>query len=295
MKWLSFARGGRPSWGAATAGGVVDWGARRPELPTLRSALRAGALAALAEQSAALSPDAALGELALLPPVPDPQKIICIGVNYADRPDEYRADATAPPRPAPRYPSVFMRSRESLVGCGQPLCIPLESAQLDYEGEIAIVIGREGRRIAPERAREHIAGLTIMNEGSLRDYLRHGQFNVTPGKNFERSGSLGPWLVSADELDPLGALRVRTRVNGELRQDDTTEHLLFPFAYLLHYLSSFFRLQPGDVIATGTPSGAGARFEPPRYLRPGDRVEVEVDGIGVLHNPVASEAEPLAA
>jgi len=177
-----------------------------------------------------------------------------------------------------------------LTGHRQPLVKPLESDQLDYEGEIALIIGREGRRIPEQQAHEHIAGLTLMNEGSVRDWLRHAKFNVTQGKNFEQSGSLGPWLVTVDELDPMGELRLRTVVNGEVRQDDTTANLMFPFRYLIHYLSTFYRLQPGDVIATGTPGGSGARLEPPRYLTAGDTVEVTVEEIGTLCNTVVAEA-----
>jgi 5-carboxymethyl-2-hydroxymuconate isomerase len=182
-----------------------------------------------------------------------------------------------------------MRSRESLVGHGALIMDPPESDQLDYEGEIVIVIGRQGRRIAEKNAHEHIAGLTIMNEGSVRDFLRHAKFNVTQGKNFARSGALGPWLVTADELDPMSELRVITRVNGEERQNDTTDNLMFPFACLISYLSIFYQLQPGDIIATGTPNGAGARFDPPKYLRAGDSVAVEVPGVGTLRNEVATE------
>ena len=182
-----------------------------------------------------------------------------------------------------------MRTRESLTGHEQPLMDPPESDQLDYEGEIVIVIGKEGRRIPEESAHEYVAGLTIMNEGSLRDFLRHAKFNVTQGKNFERSGSLGPWLVTPDELDPMSELRVTTHVNGEERQNDTTDSLMFPFRYLISYLSTFYRLKPGDIIATGTPNGAGARFDPPKYLKDGDVVEVTVPGIGTLKNTVQTE------
>ncbi len=151
------------------------------------------------------------------------------------------------------------------------------------------MIGASGRRIPEERARDHIAGLTIMNEGTIRDWLRHGKFNVTQGKNFEASGSLGPWLVTAGEFSSFDDLRITTRVNGEVRQNDTTANIIFPFPYLLRYISTFTRLKPGDVIATGTPTGAGARFDPPKYLKPGDVVEVEVTGIGKLVNVVADE------
>lgn len=284
MRFLSFSRNGQAGFGALVDGGVVDLSARHPELPDLRAAISAGRLAELAASAATTFADFGMDEVLYLPTIPNPQKIICIGVNYADRNAEYR-DGSA----APRYPSVFMRARESLTGHEAPLLRPPESEQLDYEGEIVLVIGRAGRRIREAEAHEHVAGITIMNEGSVRDWLRHAKFNVTQGKNFERSGALGPWLVTPDELDPMGSLRVITRVNGEERQNDVTDNLMFPFRYLLSYLSTFYRLQPGDVIATGTPNGAGARFDPPRYLRAGDVVEVEVPGVGVLRNEVEDE------
>ena len=165
---------------------------------------------------------------------------------------------------------------------------PPESKQLDYEGEIALVIGRKGRRIAESDATTHIAGYTICNEGTIRDWLRHGKFNVTPGKNFERSGSLGPWVVTSDEIG-MAPMRVITRVNGEVRQDETTDRMIFPISFLVSYISRFCTLEPGDIIVTGTPTGAGARFDPPRFLVPGDVVEVEVPRIGTLRNGVIDE------
>ncbi len=285
MRFLSFVKDGRPSFGAVISSGVVDLGATHAELPDLRSAIREDRLGDLASEATDRGPDCALPEIEFLPTITNPEKIICIGVNYANRNAEYK-DGTEPPK----YPSVFMRSRESLVGHGQVLLDPPESEQLDYEGEIVIVIGKEGRRIPESATHEHIAGLTIMNEGTIRDYLRHAKFNVTQGKNFANSGSLGPWMVTPDELDPMGELRVTTTVNGEIRQNDTTNSLMFPFRYLVSYLSTFYHLKPGDIIATGTPNGAGARFDPPKYLREGDVVEVEVPGIGVLRNAVESES-----
>jgi 5-carboxymethyl-2-hydroxymuconate isomerase len=285
VKFLSFIRSGKPSFGAITDSGVVDMGARHPDLADLRAALRARCLAELATEAASAPCDFDLADVEFLPTIPNPEKIICIGVNYADRNEEY-ADGSG----RPHYPSVFMRTRESLVGHEQPILRPPESEQLDYEGEIALVIGREGRRVPRQAAAAHIAGLTLMNEGSVRDWLRHGKFNVTQGKNFERSGAMGPWLVTADERDPMSEMRLFTRVNGEERQNDTTDRLMFPFDYLIAYLSTFFRLKPGDVIATGTPNGAGARFDPPKYLRERDVIEVEVEEIGVLRNVVRDEA-----
>jgi len=284
MRFISFTRNGKPSFGAVTSNGVVDLGAAHPELPDLRGAIRVDRLGELATEAENSEPVCALTNIEFLPTIPNPGKIICIGVNYANRNAEYK-DGTAPPK----YPSVFMRSRESLVGHGQAIMDPPESEQLDYEGEIVIVIGKEGRRIPEDKTHVHIAGLTIMNEGTIRDYLRHAKFNVTQGKNFAKSGSLGPWMVTPDELDPMSELRVSTRVNDDLRQDDTTDSLMFPFRYLVSYLSTFYHLKPGDIIATGTPNGAGARFDPPKYLKDGDVVEVEVRGIGILRNSVQTE------
>jgi len=284
MKFISFSNDGTRSFGAVVGDGVVDLGARHGGLPDLRQAIRTDRLGELATEAATADADFGLKDIEFLPTIPNPEKVICIGVNYANRNAEYKDGSEAP-----KYPSVFMRTRESLTGHEQPLMDPPESDQLDYEGEIVIVIGKEGRRIAEESAHEHVAGLTIMNEGSLRDFLRHAKFNVTQGKNFERSGSLGPWMVTPDELDPMSELQVMTRVNGEERQNDTTDNLMFPFRYLVSYLSTFYRLKPGDIIATGTPNGAGARFDPPKYLKEGDVVEVEVPGIGILRNGVKTE------
>lgn len=284
MKFLSFTHEGRAGFGAVNEDGVVDIGARHPGLADLREAIRQGELEAIATEVRSADADYTLDDIEFLPTIPNPEKIICIGVNYANRNAEYKDGSTAP-----KYPSVFMRTRESLVGHQQPILDPPESDQLDYEGEIVIVVGKEGRRIPKENAHKHVAGLTIMNEGSLRDFLRHAKFNVTQGKNFENSGALGPWMVTPDELDPMGELQVITRVNEEERQNDVTSNLMFPFPYLISYLSTFYRLKPGDIIATGTPNGAGARFDPPRYLKDGDMVEVEVPGIGILRNTVATE------
>lgn len=217
-------------------------------------------------------------------PVADPYRILCVGVNYMDRNAEY-ADGTA----APDKPSLFMRTPLSLVGHGRPIVRPRESEQLDYEGEIAMVIGRAGRRIAEAEAMAHVAGLTLMNEGTIRDWLRHGKFNVTQGKNFDATGAMGPWLETDLSGIDVTDLALETRVNGELRQSDTTASMAFPFARLIAYVSTFTTLQPGDVIATGTPTGAGARFDPPKWLVPGDVVEVESPGLGVLRNPVVDE------
>lgn len=271
--------------GVARDDGIIDITARASELRSLREVLRKDALSRLADVAAGAPTDYGIDDVAYLPPIPDPERIICIGVNYVNRNAEYRDDSNLP-----EFPSVFLRTRESIVGHERPIIRPRESAQLDYEGEIAIIIGKQGRRITEEAAHEHVAGLTVLNEGSVRDWMRHGKFNVTQGKNFEQTGASGPWMTTSDEIDhAYDALRVMTRVNDEIRQDDTTDNLLFPFRYLISYLSTFMRLNPGDVISTGTPNGAGARFDPPRFLVPGDRVEIHVPGIGTLRNEVADE------
>ena len=283
MKLTSFLTENRHAYGMVTDSGVIDL-SRLSETPdNLCSALTDPGAEQLAVLGAGLTPDFALDEISYAPPITNPQKIICIGVNYVNRNEEY--DDTA----LPPYPSVFLRTPGSLVGHRQSIVRPPESEQFDYEGEIAIVIGKPGRRITQENAEAHIAGLTILQEGSVRDWMRHGKFNVTQGKNFDRSGAVGPWLVTADEFDNYDNLTVTTRVNGEQRQHDTTANLLFSFSYLISYLSTFTGLQTGDIISTGTPTGAGARFDPPRFLAPGDEVAVEVPGIGLLRNTVVDE------
>ncbi len=226
-----------------------------------------------------------LNDVVLELPIPDPTRVFCIGVNYINRNAEYKDDSAAP-----KYPSLFMRSAFSFAPHGQSVLLPPESVQFDYEGEIVLVIGKAGRRIKQENAHAHIAGLTIMNEGSIRDWLRHAKFNVTQGKNFDRSGGLGPWIETNLNNIDLTDMWVETRVNGERRQYDTTASMAFPFARIIEYISTFTELQPGDIIATGTPTGAGARFDPPKWLKPGDVVEVLVQGVGKLSNTVALES-----
>ena len=288
MKFLSFKHDGQDSFGGINESGeqpaIVNLSERSSDLSDLRDVIRNDRLNELTELVQSSDADLSLDDVELVPTIPNPEKIICIGVNYANRNAEYKDGSDLP-----KYPSVFMRNRESLVGHKQDIMNPPESDQLDYEGEIVLVIGKEGRRIPETEAHNYIAGMTIMNEGSVRDYLRHAKFNVTQGKNFERSGSLGPWMVTPDELDPMGQLQVITRVNGEERQNDFTDNLMFPFRFLVSYLSTFYRLKPGDIIATGTPNGSGARFDPPKYLREGDVVEVEVPGIGILNNSIRDE------
>ena len=281
----TFVVDGSVRYGAVTDRGVVDLSARwSKEFPTLREVIAADALARLAEDTARLPADHALETVTWRPPIPAPEKIICIGVNYPDRNAEYKDGSDAP-----KYPSMFFRTPRSFVGHETPLVRPKASAQLDYEGELVLVIGKAGRHITESKALDHIAAITLCNEGTIRDWVRHAKFNVTQGKNFDSTGSLGPWLVPYTGESQIADVRLTTRVNGEIRQDDRTPRLIFGFRYLIHYISTFTTLVPGDVIVTGTPTGAGARFDPPRYLKPGDVVEVEAENIGVLRNGVIDE------
>lgn len=286
MRFITYQHANSVSWGAITEAdsGQLMVTDLSNKADSLKAAIEQDLLNELSTIPA--SDTLSLDDVTLLPPITAPEKIICIGVNYANRNAEYKDGSEAP-----KFPSVFMRTPDSLTGHELPLIRPPESHQLDYEGEIVVVVGKGGRRIKQEDAYSHIAGLTIMNEGTLRDWVRHAKFNVTQGKNFVHSGSLGPWMVSADQFTAADYedMRVTTTVNGEVRQNDTTASMMFPIAYIISYLSQFYLLKPGDIIATGTPNGAGARFDPPKYLAPGDVVEVSVQGVGTLSNGIADE------
>jgi 2-keto-4-pentenoate hydratase/2-oxohepta-3-ene-1,7-dioic acid hydratase in catechol pathway len=284
LRLVNFRAEGRASCGALTSRGILDLGARLGERGgDVLSLLRAGLLGPARHLAGMGGHDYAPEEAQLLNPAGRNTRYFCIGVNYPERNEEYRDGSEKP-----KYPSIFMRTHTSFAAPGTSILRPQESEQLDYEGEIALVIGKGGRRIPEEAALSHVLGYSCANEGSVRDWLRHSKFNVTQGKNFDRSGSIGPAVVTVDEVGT-APLRVTTRVNGEVRQDDTSDRMIFPMACLISYLSRFCTLETGDVILTGTPSGAGARLVPPRYLVPGDVVEVEVSRVGVLRNEVADE------
>jgi 2-keto-4-pentenoate hydratase/2-oxohepta-3-ene-1,7-dioic acid hydratase in catechol pathway len=283
VKLATFSVGSQRSYGIVTDDGMIDAGRRlATTVPDLTAALSAEGLNRL-DALVTEPPDLGLDEVTILKPILRPGKIVCVGVNYDGRTAEYKDGSDQQ-----KYPSLFLRLPDSFVAHQQPLVRPPESPQLDYEGEIAVVIGRAGRRIPADVALSHIAGYTICNEGTVRDWCRHGKFNVTAGKNFERSGAIGPFLVTSDEVGD-GALRIITRVNGEVRQDETTDHMTFPIPFLVSYISTFCTLEPGDIVVTGTPTGAGVRFTPPRFLVAGDLVEVEVRGLGTLENTVVDE------
>ena len=248
---------------------------------SLSDAANAGALA---ELYAADGASVALADVTLSAPLPSPGKIICVGVNFPDRNAEYKDGQSAPANP-----SLFIRFPGSFVGHGDDLRRPPESEQLDYEGEIAIVIGTGGRRIEAANAWDHIAAVTLCNEGTIRDWVRHAKFNVTQGKNFEKSAAMGPGLLAFTGPDMLADIELTTRVNGEIRQQDRTSRMIFSFTDIIAYVSTFTPLKPGDVLVCGTPTGAGARFDPPKWLKPGDIVEISADGLGTLSNGVRDE------
>ena len=284
MRFASFSHAGRSSWGVVAGNGIIDLGARHPGWPSLREVVEAGTLARLSAEAAGLGADMAVADIRFEIPIPAPEKILCVGVNFPDRNAEYRDGQDAPP-----FMSLFPRFARSFTGHGQPLIRPPESAQLDYEGEIAVVIGKAGRRIPEAEALAHVAALTLCNEGTIRDWVRHAKFNVTQGKNWDRSGAIGPWMVPYLDEAQLADIALQTRVNGAVRQSDRTSRMIFGFRQIIAYISTFTTLVPGDILVCGTPTGAGARIDPPVWLKPGDVVEVEADGIGKLRNTVADE------
>ena len=283
MKLASYKVRGRESFGAVVGDGVVDLKLRLGAgYAGVRDLLTAGALGEAIAATRGARADFPLSEVELMAPVPNPEKILCIGINYANRNADYGD------QDVPQYPSMFYRAPGSLVAHGQPIVLPRESEQLDYEGEIALVIGRCGRRIAQSDALDYVAGVTLCNEGTIRDWIRHGKFNVTQGKNWDASGSIGPWIATADEADLGKPMRLTVRRNGDVTQDDTTEHLIKSFPELIAYVSTFMTLKPGDIIATGTPVKL-KRGDSPQWLKPGETIEVECPAIGVLRNTVVAE------
>jgi 2-keto-4-pentenoate hydratase/2-oxohepta-3-ene-1,7-dioic acid hydratase in catechol pathway len=281
MRLASYNLRGRPSFGAVVGDGIVDLRGRLSRFSSLVEVFRAQALGEAKAASDGVRPDVRLSEVELLPPLLAPEKILCIGINYANRGQDYNVTNN------PKYPSMFYRAPNSMVGSGQNLVRPKISEQLDYEGEFAIVIGRECKHVAKDEALETIAGVTLANEGTIRDWTRHGQFNVTQGKNFDATGGIGPWIET--DLDLTKPLHVVVRKNGEVTQDDTTASMIFSFADIIAYTTSFMTLKAGDVICTGTPIKKGPKADPPIWLKPGDTIEVECPDIGVLRNGVVAE------
>lgn len=283
MKLATYTADGGSHYGAVTDAGMIALDGAFREWPTLFDAVQANGLKALEEAAdgkAVTHTDVSYDMV-----LPNARRILCVGVNFPDRNAEYKDGSEQP-----KYMSLFPRFASGFTGHEQPLVRPPESHQLDYEGEVAVVIGKPGRRIAQADAYDHIAALTICNEGTIRDWVRHAKFNVTQGKNWDRSASLGPWLVPFTDASQLDDARIITCVNGEVRQDDVLSRMMHPIRREIEYISTFMELQPGDIIVTGTPTGSGARLDPPQYLVPGDVVEVEVNTIGTLRNTIADEA-----
>ena len=282
MKFASFKINGATSWGLIDGNEAVDLGAvLRDRFADLKTAIAAGALAEAAT-AAAKARRYPLASVTWLPVIPNPDKILCIGLNYETHRKETGRDEVA-------NPTVFGRFANSQTGHLCNIVRPKVSTQLDYEGELALVIGRAGRYIERKDAFNHVAGYACYNEGSVRDYQRHTH-QFTPGKNFPDTGAFGPWMVTPDEAGDLGPLRLQTRLNGEVVQDATISQMIFDIPRQIEYCSAFTRLEPGDVIVTGTPGGVGSRRTPPLWMKSGDVVEVEIDRIGLLRNTIVDEA-----
>jgi 2-keto-4-pentenoate hydratase/2-oxohepta-3-ene-1,7-dioic acid hydratase in catechol pathway len=285
MHLASYHIRGRTSFGVVVGDGIVDLRPRlAPRLQSVLDVLRADALGEVKDVAAGVRADFPLAEVEFLPPVPGGEKILCIGVNYANRDAEL---AGAGGNTDAKYPSMFFKPPAALVGHNQPILRPPESEQLEYEGEIALVIGKSGRRIAKDRALDHVAGITLCNEGTIRDWVRHGRFNVTQGKGWDATGSIGPWVTTGVDLTK--PLHLTVRINGEVTQDDTTDSMIFKFADLLSYVSTFMTLNPGDIIATGTPIKLNQQPGERKWLKAGDVFEMTVPEVGTLRNVVRDE------
>lgn len=280
MKLASFTRSGRRSWGVVDGDTIADIGAVGPA--TLKLALaRQDAITAIKAATAA-SPRVAIAGVSLDPVLPDPDKILCVGLNYENHRKETGRDVV-------EHPTIFTRFANSQVGHAAPLVRPSCSTHLDFEGELALVIGRPGRHITKDEAFDHIAGYACYNDGSVRDWQRH-TIQFTPGKNFMGTGAFGPYLVTPDEVGPLADLKLETRLNGQVVQHARIGDMIFDIPTIIAYCSTFTRLEIGDVIVTGTPGGVGAKRNPPLWMKPGDVVEVEIDRVGLLSNPITDEA-----
>lgn len=287
MRFISFKYEGRASWGILENGGTirdigVDWSLGMPDLVSFLRRGKFDGVSALGRNEGITPP-----LVQFLPVVPNPGKIICVGLNY----ESHRLETG---RPKEKYPVLFPRFAESQVGHLEPLIRPAAvSTDFDYEGEIAVVIGSPGYRIKEAQALKHVAGYACYNDGSVRDWQRHTH-QFTPGKNFPGTGAFGPYLVTPDEVGDVAALKLTTRLNGEVVQSAGADEFLFSIAELIEYCSTFTPLFPGDVIVTGTPGGVGAKRNPPLFMKPGDTIEVEVGRLGILRNVVADEALQVA-
>jgi 2-keto-4-pentenoate hydratase/2-oxohepta-3-ene-1,7-dioic acid hydratase in catechol pathway len=285
MRLVSFELSGQPGYGLMVPEGIADLGRRLGRrYPALIDLIAANNLKAAAE-FASDPADYAFDAVKLLPVIPNPKHIYCVALNYHDH---FQEVSTGVRREAPNYPAVFLRAADSLIGHGQPIIRPKVSRQLDYEGELAVIIGTRGRHISTTGALDHVAGYSCFNDGSVRDWQRHTK-QATPGKNFFATGALGPWLLTRDEIANPHDLEIRTRLNGAVMQDSRTSAMLFDIPTFIAYVSAILPLEPGDVLATGTPSGVGYSRQPPVFMAPGDIVEVEIERVGTLVNTIADE------
>ena len=284
MKLASYKTSKGAGYGIVTDKGIVDLTRRiGKKYPDLRALLAGGALAQAEKiAKAAKKADLRLSQVSFLPVIPNPGKILCVGLNYEEHRVETGRDKT-------ESPALFIRFAESQVGHNRPIVMPPESTHLDYEGEIAVIIGRKGRRIAEEKSWQHVAGYACYNDGSIRDWQRH-TLQWTAGKNFSQTGGFGPWMVTTDEVPPGGkGLKIQSRLNGKVMQSDNTDNMMFPVPETLAYVSQGMTLEPGDLIVTGTPSGVGFARKPPVWMHHGDTCEIDIEGIGVLVNPIEDE------
>jgi 2-keto-4-pentenoate hydratase/2-oxohepta-3-ene-1,7-dioic acid hydratase in catechol pathway len=287
MKLLSFRHGNRESWGAVVNDGVIDLGSKT-KYPTLAAFIASDDFHAHDRLLVGATPDIRLQEISFLPTIPQPEKIVCAVRNYMDHHKE--ALAAGLQRELSDFPPIFLRVWRSQIGHLQPMVRPRVSESLDWECELAVVIGKAGRDISEERAFDHVAGYSAYNDGSIREWQFHAK-QIASGKNFEGTGPFGPWMVTKDEITDNRGLNIETRINGETMQSGNTGQMIFPTARLIAYASTIFTLVPGDVIITGTPSGVGFSRKPPRFLKPGDTIEVEIEAIGILKNPVIEQPE----
>lgn len=281
MKLISYRHGGRESYGVVKDGGIVDMSARLSH-PSLKHAIGGLSVSEMEKLASAADPDVALDDIEYMFPITTPEKIFCIGRNY-------RAYHEVVEQGGPmKWPSIFPRFASSFAAHGQAILRPKVSEQLDYEGEIGVIIGKSGRHIPEENALDYVAGYTVINEGSVRDWQTRGAQNC-PGKNFHRSGAIGPWMVTRDEIADLDSLRIRTTVDGETRQDGGSDMMIFKIPFVISHISKFAWLEPGDMIATGSPGGSAIESKPPKWLKAGEEISIAIEPIGILTNPIAAE------
>ena len=280
MKLISYRHNGREAYGVVKDGGVVDMSTRLDH-PSLKQAIAGLSVNEMERLASDAFADVALEDVEYMFPITTPEKIFCIGRNY-------RAYHEVLEDGGPKWPSIFPRFASGFAAHGEGIVRPSVSEQLDYEGEIGVIIGKSGRHIPEDKALDYVAGYTIINEGSVRDWQSKGTQNC-PGKNFHRSGSIGPWMTTRDEVDDLDTLQIQTTVNGDTRQDGGSDMMIFKIPFVISHISKFTWLEPGDMIATGSPGGSAIESDPPKWLKPGDEISITIEPFGTLTNPIVAE------